>query len=477
MNVSRPTLPVTELSDPLDLLSNVGMHKRTATLTRHVFLNGFSSTEQTRMAAQMKAGLFQPVWFANSESTANQKHNRWQSRWSRIGNTPVNSQVLSRLANLAVAIWSLGEPEAVTQAFALRHNNELRTQLITQLASANCDPATVLEQIRSTSDPGIRQAFILSLGEFGAQAISERARADYLSELQSKYLGDRSASIRAAVNFIVRRWKENLPASIYKELTKQTSQHARNEPLDRKAWRTAQHGEWIRGPRALEFAVLETPNPLPGNQQDRENYAPRFGIGLRPISHERFGVFAEEVGLQRATSSAKKPAQYVSYYDAARYCNWLSQEAEIPRNEWCFKESNADDGRMEAVPDYLSKRGFRLPTVAEWRLACGGGARTRFPWGESDKWSDQYAWVSSNSRLAKTDIGLKKPNWCGLFDITGNVSEWVRHNEGGWNRNNGFACGAHRHEQRWLHHTTALRYEPKTTADFTIGFRVAITLD
>ena len=222
--------------------------------------------------------------------------------------------------------------------------------------------------------------------------------------------------------------------------------------------------------------VIETRNPLDGNRQDRENFAAKFGIGIRLVTHAAYGEFAQENGQQRPVLPARKPAEYVSYYDAAAYCNWLSKQADIPPDEWCFIERSAGDGKLEPVSDYLAKQGFRLPTVAKWRLACGGGVTTRFPWGESDQFADEYAWVASNSREVVTDVGLRKPNWCGLFDMTGNVSEWARHNEGGWSATTGYACGAHRHEQRWIQNITRYRLVPKTTRDFTIGFRVARSL-
>ena len=77
---------------------------------------------------------------------------------------------------------------------------------------------------------------------------------------------------------------------------------------------------------------------------------------------------------------------------------------------------------------------FRLPSEAEWEYACRAGTTTRFYWGDDPSWSDigDYAWYSANSDGQTHDVGQKLPNAWGLYDMCGNVWEWVedaRHND------------------------------------------------
>ena len=74
----------------------------------------------------------------------------------------------------------------------------------------------------------------------------------------------------------------------------------------------------------------------------------------------------------------------------------------------------------------LTGRHFRLPTEAEWEYAARGGKRSRGYRYSGSYNLDEIGWHVGNAHHYKREVGTKKPNELGLYDMTGNVSEWCQ---------------------------------------------------
>jgi formylglycine-generating enzyme required for sulfatase activity len=126
-----------------------------------------------------------------------------------------------------------------------------------------------------------------------------------------------------------------------------------------------------------------------------------------------------------ATWDEMLPVENVSWYDAILYCNARSiKHGFDPVYSYTGKKNKAGEPceSLENIVIDYSKKGFRLPTEAEFEYAQRAGTTTKYFWG--DKIDGDYLWWDTNSGSKSHPVAQKKPNPWGLYDMSGNMQEW-----------------------------------------------------
>ena len=155
-----------------------------------------------------------------------------------------------------------------------------------------------------------------------------------------------------------------------------------------------------------------------GSDAGKPEEAPAHQVGLDAFWIDRTEVTQQQYGALVLANpshfqSPARPAEQISWADAARYCNERSRDEGL---EPCYDEETAECN--------FAASGYRLPTEAEWEYACLAGMSADGPSAADARALKQRAWYADNSSKKTQPVAGRKPNDWGLHDMLGNVAEW-----------------------------------------------------
>jgi len=450
-----------------------------------VFVSGDTLPQHREACARVAQTGFYPVAMQTSAETTTGPH--VISVWHRaIPDDATGDALARRQAIAALALLELGDPEPFRRL--IQSADPRGASYAVQFAGrGTVNPQLLIEELSRASADQARYRLLLMLA---AQTMNEIPQNNVDAILACR--ADPHAGVHAVAELWCRRSRQ---------VDHVAEPAASSSFTERPAsWRVgANDHTMVRIADGVEFQQGSAPTESgrdPHREPQHRRRIPRsFALATCETTVEQFLRFQPKYNYSIEYSpDLRCPINSVSWYEAARYCRWLSEQEGVPEDEMCYPSLDQIAPGMTLPANLLDRTGYRLPTESEWEFAARAGSAMSRCYGNDERLLDDYAWTVRNSGYRAHPIGELLPNEWGLFDMLGNTMEWcgdpwydypIRQ---GFHESDEFDAGGYQQQGMRATRGGAFLYEPVTarsaqrhqhSADRRrpyLGFRVAQTV-
>ncbi|MBC7818699.1 MAG: formylglycine-generating enzyme family protein [Planctomycetaceae bacterium] len=374
----------------------------------------------------------------------------------------IQQRIAASFRYAALALY-LGDPSLASSMCALGKSSDQRTAFILGLKDWPADLSHVREFLATTTDEPLRSAVCVAIGRFPKPTNPDSDAT--IAVLKDLFAAATDGGSHSAIDWTLRQWGVPLP-----DVAQRNPHTPREEASTPKGKGSAPATTVASTPGDAPTAVSNT---MTGVTTGKHWYVNSVGMTFvaiplgkhdlcapkyrdvpfeDPIAEVEFtravflsnreltvAQFAEFVSdpktplaekpeewnekwgrqVQEVSPTGDTPVQQISWIDSVQYCNWLSRKEGLTP---CYEKVE----RVQKVEwsCNFEADGYRLPTTAEWEVACRAATQTSWFCGTHEAQLTAFAVCLSNSNSRTLPTGTMLPNALGLFDIHGNVFEW-----------------------------------------------------
>jgi len=283
-------------------------------------------------------------------------------------------------------------------------------------------------KIRSIEEAMDRAAEVVQAQQIARAAVEKRrAEAKGQARKGKAALTKAERQVAKAVQQTLRREMEDYKELKAREARREAEARARREEAERE-----KIGKVIleRSPERPALVYIPSGSFMMGSPdgEGRDDEHPQHRVELTrpflmaatPVTQRQYEAVMENnpSHFKGKSDGSRRPVEYVSWFDAVRYCNALSAKERF-KPVYLIKGK----GDKQEVTE-LGGDGYRLPTEAEWEYSCRAWTGTAYFFGDDAGERSKYAWFGEGSEGSTHPVGEKEANPWGMYDMYGNVWEW-----------------------------------------------------